>query len=152
MYCSNCGTKNYDDAVYCKKCGSLIGSSKEESPKENMKNVGKKSVFYFYSKVWKNFAKFNGRAGIKEYWSFTLLNLIPAVLFGFFGGSISNEDPSLIESLFNLAILIPSLAVGVRRMHDADKSGWFLFLPLVNLYFLVKTGSKGNNRFGSAPE
>ena len=104
----------------------------------------------WYLRVLKNYATIKGRARRKEYWMFVLLNLIIGFVLGFieviFGG------PGLISNLYNLAVMIPSVAVGIRRMHGTDHSGWFLLIPFYNLYLAVIPGQEGNNRFGSDPK
>jgi uncharacterized membrane protein YhaH (DUF805 family) len=66
---------------------------------------------------------------------------------------------SAVHSLFTLVILLPSIAVGVRRLHDIDKSGWWLligFVPILGMIvliiFAVRPGTEGPNRFGPAPQ
>jgi uncharacterized membrane protein YhaH (DUF805 family) len=51
-----------------------------------------------------------------------------------------------------LAVLIPSIAVGVRRMHDVGKSGWFLLIPIYNLILALSEGEKGDNKYGPDPK
>ena len=60
--------------------------------------------------------------------------------------------PNIPYYIYALAVLTPALAVGVRRMHDTDHSGWWLLFPLVNLLFAVRAGQRGGNRFGSDPK
>ncbi|ULT28415.1 DUF805 domain-containing protein [Sphingobacterium sp. E70] len=104
-----------------------------------------------------NYANFNGRARRKEYWMFFLANVIIGVVFGILGQIASLF--SYISYLVSLALLIPGIAaVGVRRLHDTNKSGWFLLLgliPLVNLYLIylmVIEGDKGPNQYGPDPK
>ena len=120
----------------------------------------------------KRYADFSGRSRRKEYWMFVLLIVIVAIVFGMFtGGFAAMMDPtgvaadgamgagSIIMILFYLAILIPAIAVQVRRFHDQDKSGWFVllgFIPFVGgiivLVFMCLEGTKGENRFGPDPK
>ena len=112
----------------------------------------------WYLKVLKKYAVFEGRARRKEYWFFTLFNfifmvlslLIGFVLFDFF---------FILVSIYILAIMIPGLAVSVRRLHDTDRSGWFyliIMIPLVGyiiyLVFMVEDGTPGENRYGPNPK
>ena len=83
----------------------------------------------YYLDVLKNhYADFNGRARRKEYWMFTLGNLIVAVVIGVVAGLIKFP---LLVSLYGLAVLVPGLAVCVRRLHDIGKSGWWVLIGLV---------------------
>ena len=56
-----------------------------------------------------------------------------------------------LANLYSLAVLVPSIAVGVRRMHDVGKSGWFLLIPIYNLILAVTEGEKGENEYGQEP-
>ena len=105
----------------------------------------------WYIKVLKNYAVFTGRARRKEYWMFFLFNIIVAVILGVIQG-ISGIQSSLLVNIYQLAILVPSIAVGVRRMHDTDHSGWWLLLPIVNLVFALMPGTPGPNTFGPDPK
>ena len=104
----------------------------------------------WYLKVLKNYAVFDGRARRREYWMFVLFNLIVAFVIGFITALL--RLPPMIGSLYSLAVLIPSIAVGVRRMHDTDHSGWFLLIPLYNLILAVREGQQSPNRFGLDPK
>lgn len=120
----------------------------------------------WYIKVLKKYAVFEGRAQRKEYWMFTLVNIIIIVILGiiegmFHGGFnvMPNVDVNILAGIYNLAILIPSIAVAVRRLHDTDKSGWWMllmFIPLIGmlllLFFMIKDGQKESNRFGPNPK
>ena len=75
-----------------------------------------------------------------------------------FGGMVGGQQISVLGALFSLAMFLPSLAAGVRRLHDLDKSGWWYLLvlipiigALVLLYFFVQKGTAGANRFGPPP-
>jgi uncharacterized membrane protein YhaH (DUF805 family) len=103
----------------------------------------------YYFKVLQNYATFNGRARRKEYWMFGLFNMIFAFVFEFVCGLIGAPD---LASLYTLAILLPSIAVGVRRMHDVGKSGWFLLIPIYNFILAVTEGEKGENQYGQDPK
>lgn len=109
----------------------------------------------WYLQVLKKYAVFSGRARRKEYWMFFLFNLIITFVLGFIEGIVGialESDQSVLAGIYQLAILIPSIAVGIRRMHDTDRSGWWLLVPIVNLIFAVGDGTQGDNRFGSDPK
>ena len=109
----------------------------------------------WYLGVLKKYATFDGRARRMEYWMFVLINLIVTFLIGFADGALhisGTPGRSMIANLYQLAVLIPTIAVGVRRMHDTDHSGWWLLIPLVNLFFAVSDGTQGSNRFGPDPK
>lgn len=104
----------------------------------------------WYLDVLKKYAVFSGRARRKEYWMFLLITVMIAVLLGVLEGMLGL--PGVISWIYQLAMLIPSLAVGVRRMHDTNHSGWWLLLPIVNLVFAVTGGQRADNRFGPDPK
>ena len=109
----------------------------------------------WYLEVLKKYAVFSGRATRKEYWMFVLFNIIIAFVLGLIEGiaGIAPESgESVLVSIYQLAILTPTIAVGVRRMHDTDHSGWWLIFPVVNLVLAVREGQQGDNRFGRDPE
>ena len=111
----------------------------------------------WYLKVLKQYADFNGRARRKEYWMFVLFNTI----FAFLAISIDNlaGTNGLFYLLYGLAVFVPGLAVGVRRLHDVGKSGWMLFIALIPiigsiwLIVLMATDSNvGGNEYGQNPK
>ncbi|KGO89221.1 DUF805 domain-containing protein [Flavobacterium suncheonense] len=104
----------------------------------------------YYFDVLKKYAQFSGRARRKEYWMFFLFNMI--IVYGLiFLGTVS-EYFLIAYGIYALGVLLPSLAVGVRRMHDVGKSGWFLLIPIYSLILAVTEGEKGNNRYGKDPK
>ncbi|HNB13153.1 MAG TPA: DUF805 domain-containing protein [Saprospiraceae bacterium] len=103
----------------------------------------------YYLKVLQNYATFSGRARRSEYWYFFLINVIISFILGFVGGVMGT---SILSNIYVLAVLIPGIAVGVRRMHDVDKSGWFLLIPIYNLILACTEGTKGENEYGADPK
>lgn len=99
--------------------------------------------------ITKNYTNFEGRARRREYWGFALVNFGIGVVIGIIDGLLKTQYLGLV---FNLAVLLPSIAVGVRRMHDVGKSGWFLLIPFYNLYLAVTPGDTGSNEYGSDPK
>ncbi len=112
-------------------------------------------VLDWYLAPWKKYAVFTGRARRKEFWLFNLGNLIIALVLilseGLFGIA-AETDESVLAALFQLAILVPSLAVAVRRMHDIDCSGWMGFVPLFNLFLCVCEWNSWRESFRSRSE
>jgi uncharacterized membrane protein YhaH (DUF805 family) len=94
--------------------------------------------------VLERYTTFEGRANRPEFWYFVLASLIISVILDLFG--------SMLSSIYSLAVLLPSVAVGIRRMHDIDRSGWWILFPLYNIYLAAQEGTKGANRFGPAPD
>ena len=110
-----------------------------------------------YLATLKKYADFSGRARRTEYWLFVLFSMVIAMVLGVVDYVLGS--PGIVGLLFALAILIPSIAVGVRRLHDTDRSGWWLliaFIPIIGtialLVFLLLDSNPGENRFGSSPK
>lgn len=93
---------------------------------------------------------FSGRSRRKEFWMFYLISTIISIAFGVLDGVY--RTPGTFNNVYTLVILIPTLAVGVRRLHDTDRSGWWILLPIVNLIFLAQDSQEGENRFGTNPK
>lgn len=119
----------------------------------------------YYKDVIKRYAEFSGRARRKEYWMFVLLNVIISIIISIIDKaagwniSLSSGEIGVLSLIYSLFIIIPSLAVSVRRMHDIDKSGWtllFVLIPVVGSIILLvlhcKAGTAGENRYGSDPK
>ena len=111
----------------------------------------------WYFEVLKKYAVFSGRARRKEYWMFFLFNIIIIFVLSFIEG-IAGRDESVLALLYILAILLPNLAVTVRRLHDTGKSAWWLLLgivPLIGLVLLVfmaQDSQAGGNQYGPNPK
>ncbi|HEY8401410.1 MAG TPA: DUF805 domain-containing protein [Cytophagaceae bacterium] len=104
---------------------------------------------HYYLKVLKNYFEFNGRARRSEYWYFFLFNFIIAFVLGFLDGFMGL---GFLANIYQLFILIPAIAVAVRRMHDVGKSGWYCLIPIYNLVLAVTEGDKGPNKYGPDPK
>ncbi|OGK05258.1 MAG: hypothetical protein A2W80_07015 [Candidatus Riflebacteria bacterium GWC2_50_8] len=108
-----------------------------------------------YMQPWMKFAAFEGRASRREYWTFVLINIAISIAISIMAKVVGII--SIFGILFSLAVLIPSIAVGIRRLHDSGKSGWFLLIALIPvlgwfavIYFMVQE-SDGNNAYGAPP-
>jgi uncharacterized membrane protein YhaH (DUF805 family) len=111
----------------------------------------------------KNYAIFSGRSRRKEYWFFVLFVVVISIVINMIDGLIGTYESSagigLLSGIFSLAILIPSIAVSVRRLHDIDRSGWWVLISLVPLIgavvllvFHLQDSTPGRNRYGSNPK
>jgi uncharacterized membrane protein YhaH (DUF805 family) len=103
--------------------------------------------------VLRNYATFSGRAPRSELWWFSLFTLLLGLACNIVDAGLGTHD--VIRRLVSLAMLLPSIAVGVRRLHDIDRSGWWSLLalvPLVGWVVLIvwycTRGTPGANRFG----
>ncbi|MGZ6826370.1 MAG: DUF805 domain-containing protein [Mycobacteriales bacterium] len=103
-----------------------------------------------------NYAGFSGRARRSEYWFWALALLVAGIVVGIVDAAIGSP---VLGYLLDLAVLVPSLAVGVRRLHDTGKSGWWLLIGLVPLagaivllVFFVTDSYPGDNQYGPSPK
>ena len=111
----------------------------------------------------KKYAVFAGRAQRAEYWYFILIYVIIALALNYLDRALgltgTGGDTGILTTLFGLAMLLPTLAVGARRLHDTGRSAWWLLLALVPLIgsivllvFFVLDSQPGDNRYGPNPK
>ncbi len=111
----------------------------------------------------KKYAVFSGRSRRKEYWYFVLfvviISIALSIIDSLLGTHHRESGAGLLSGLFSLAMLIPSIAVSVRRLHDIDRTGWWVLISLVPLVgwrvllvFHVQDGTPGTNRYGPNPK
>ena len=104
-----------------------------------------------YLRCWRKYVDFTGRASLAEFWVFTLVNVVVYAVLAF--GLRSIQLPAILS----FAVFIPSVAVGARRLHDSDRSAWWLLLGLVPIgnlvlpIFMLLAGSPHENRYGPNP-
>ncbi len=103
----------------------------------------------YYMAVLKNYAGFEGRARRSEYWYFFLINLVISAVLNTVGSAIGFE---LLGGIYSLGVLVPSIAVAIRRMHDVGKSGWYCLIPIYNLILAATEGEQGENEYGPDPK
>ena len=117
----------------------------------------------WYLKVLKNYVGFSGRARRKEYWMFVLFNVIFAVAAMILDNVLGLASKELgygpIYGIYALAMILPSLAVAARRLHDIGKSGWWqliALIPIIGVIVLivwyVREGDHGDNAYGPDPK
>lgn len=164
-YCSNCGSELREGSVFCSNCGTSID-------KTVVRNREIRGIFDYYKDALRKYADFSGRASVREYWMFVVGNLI----IGFVGGlgalilafiiGLGTDIYALgflfyiiVVGGYGLYIIIPSISITVRRLHDQDKSGAFYFLtfipyvgPIVILVFMCLQGNTGSNQYGEPTE
>jgi uncharacterized membrane protein YhaH (DUF805 family) len=117
----------------------------------------------WYLGVLQKYVQFSGRARRQEFWMFVLFNFIITVVLSILdsilGLKMGSGGSGLLSGLYGLAVLLPSLAVSVRRLHDTNRSGWWILLglvPIVGIIVLivwyVQDSDPGDNRFGPNPK
>ena len=112
-----------------------------------------------YLGVLRRYAEFGGRARRAEYWQYTLVNIaITSVLLIADALLRKVMGFAFLQMAYGLAVLVPSLAVSIRRLHDTDRSGWWSLIALVPIvglviiYFLAQESAPGTNRYGPNPK
>lgn len=123
----------------------------------------------WYLEALKKYAAIHGRARRKEYWYFVLFNMLFGLLLAAIDSKLGNFSPHFnlislngLSGLYAIAVLLPSLAVTVRRLHDTGRSGWWLailLIPMLNIFsallliaFLTEDSAPGKNRYGANPK
>ncbi len=111
----------------------------------------------WYIKCLKQYADFNGRARRKELWMFVLFNMIVYIVLSVIDGLIFGAN--ILSAIYCLAVMVPGIAVFVRRLHDIGKSGWWYFIsfiPLIGGIWLLilccQDGKPGTNEWGTNPK
>lgn len=152
MYCPNCGKQNPENAKFCLECGAAIQSNTPyPGPMSDRPDTTfTEAVSSCFSKAF----VFKGRASRAEYWWFALFTLLVSMVAGIIDQSAYGE-PATVTAITNLAILFPSLAVNIRRLHDTGHSGWWylIILTIIGIipYFIwmVSKGDDRQNEYGA---
>jgi uncharacterized membrane protein YhaH (DUF805 family) len=118
----------------------------------------------WYLEALKKYAVFSGRSRRREYWYFVLFNIIVTIVLGWIDALLGTSSSyaagaGLLSGIYSLAVLIPTLAVTVRRLHDIDRSGWWILIGLVPLIgaivllvFALLDSTPGDNQYGPNPK
>lgn len=159
MFCKNCGEENLDSANFCKSCGGSIGVANQNAYTNNYETTlggNQKSPWDFYLACFRKYATFTGRAQRAEYWYFALFNSIIYLILFFISSAYLIQ---ILCIVFYLAMMIPGLAVAVRRLHDVGKGGWMILISLIPLIgsiwlliLMVTDSNPGNNQYGPNPK
>jgi uncharacterized membrane protein YhaH (DUF805 family) len=150
VFCSGCGRSLHMTAVTCPQCGAPQGPIGLPGQGDGIPRTFARSISLCLSK----YANFQGRAPRPEYWWFILFVALVNACFSALAAGLASDGVRLVGGLVALAFSVPSMAVGVRRLHDVDRSGWWLLIglvPLIGFVLLVwacSRGTRGDNRFG----
>ncbi|MEY3480675.1 MAG: hypothetical protein RIQ71_1450 [Verrucomicrobiota bacterium] len=116
----------------------------------------------WYLDAWKNYATFQGRAPRKAFWMFLLFNIIAIVALTVVEGLIGLRGEGgygILSGLYSLAVILPALALAVRRLHDTGRSGWWILIGLVPaiggiilIVFYALDSQPGTNQYGPNPK
>lgn len=168
IFCRQCGNQVSDQAAACPKCGAVISSPQQVLGNTN--NKASLNGYQYFIKCWQQYADFDGRARRKEYWYFILFHLIfyyaatfiGGAIIGFILGAQGYDSYTIMQSgaqwgqiaggIYIIAALLPGIAVGIRRMHDIGKSGWFMLIPIYNLILACTDSEPDTNEYGENPK
>jgi uncharacterized membrane protein YhaH (DUF805 family) len=127
-----------------------------QQPPGNSSGARKEDDMNWYLEVLKKYAVFSGRARRKEYWYFVLFNLIIVIILSIIDQVIGS---AVLSTIYSLGVLIPSIAVAIRRLHDTNRTGWWLLIWLIPIIgwivfiiFMVLDSQKGENQYGPNPK
>jgi len=120
-------------------------------------------IEWYKKVVFENYANFKGRARRSEYWYFILGNFIATIIAiiidNIIGITFAGTPYGYLYFIYMLAVLLPNLAVSVRRLHDVNKSGWFILIgiiPIIGAIWLLvlfcTEGDRGTNQYGADPK
>lgn len=116
---------------------------------------------HWYLHVLRNYANFTGRSRRSEYWNFVLWSIIVTVVLATCDwalGKVTGSPTGFLRWIYAIAVFVPSLSVAVRRLHDTNRSGWWVLLAIVPLaglvliWFLAQDSDGGANRYGQNPK
>jgi uncharacterized membrane protein YhaH (DUF805 family) len=113
----------------------------------------------WYLDVLRNYAEFSGRARRKEYWMFVLINAVVVIVLGLIDRVLFGANTPVLSGLYSLGVLIPTLAVTFRRLHDTGRSAWWLLIGLIPLIggivllvFYLLDSDPEPNAYGPSPK
>lgn len=122
-----------------------------------MNNFVKEAWDYYVNALKNNYANFTGRIRRREYWMFILVHVVIMIVLSILEEMVDMRD--IFTGIYGLALIIPSLAMGARRLHDIGKSGWWLLISIVPLVgaivliiFAARDSQPGANEYGPNPK
>lgn len=151
MFCPECGKENPEGTKFCGSCGADIDKFAAPNQAATPAIVAGESMTFgkSISTCLSKYVDFNGRASRPEYWWFYLFTVLLS------WGAMIVDSSQMLSGLVSIAVLLPSLAAGARRLHDTNRSGWWLLISLsvIGLIpLIIWLASKGNeqaNDYGS---
>ena len=163
MKCPQCGIDNPEGGLFCGGCGTSLSASTVGGFDGASLELPRVSFIDAIKLGFRNYFMFTGRSTRAEYWWWALFILLADVILTVYDnivGTSFSPDNGLFTSLFGLGVLIPSLALGVRRLHDINRTGWwqlmwlgsFLIIPaIVLIVWAIRQGDASPNKYGLDP-
>ena len=160
MKCATCGRENTDTAKFCGGCGTALIPVEAGSQPLDAAQLPMMPFSTAVETCFHRYFDFKGRATRAEYWWFSLFLVLGAIVASGADAFVLGNPfgtTGLIEGVFHLGTFLPSLAVGARRLHDINKSAWWLLLsftivgiiPLI--IWAIRQGDAGENQYGADP-
>lgn len=154
--------KIQEDKTHIETQSQKVNAEKARDEKNKKREIIYESLNFFDAiKIClSKYADFSGRARRKEYWYFTLFLWVTSFLLGFiegYAGAFPYTQQSVFANIFGLAVLIPALSNTARRLHDVNRSGWWMLIPLTFIglipfyYWMFKKSDPEKNNFGENP-
>jgi uncharacterized membrane protein YhaH (DUF805 family) len=167
LNCPSCGgpTRNNQD-ITCQECGEIYSLAEDKCPKcacpspfmerQKEESTIESMFFYWYIRSLRKYTEFSGRATRKEYWMFFLFNFLFLLIANIIDAYLGNNG--FLAVLYMLAVLSPSIAITIRRLHDVGRSGWLILLSIIPIVgsiclivLLCLRGIEGENKYGQDP-
>ncbi|TCF96475.1 hypothetical protein BZM26_37480 [Paraburkholderia strydomiana] len=143
VFCQRCAKPICKTALACPGCGTTQQAVAASGPRSEQ-------PFTYYVDVLGQYAVFSGRAGRNEFWYFTLFNAGIYIVLSSASAALGASD--ILGFIFSLAVVLPSISVSIRRLHDTGRSGWWVLLIIVNIIFFAQEGDLGENEYGADPK
>lgn len=159
MKCTGCGSDNPENAQFCGGCGVSLSASTPTAVGIDAAEVPMVDFGTAVKLGFQRYADFSGRSTRAECWWWILFSsVVGAALFIADTLTGNSSLGGLLDTLFTLATIIPSLALGARRLHDINRTGWWLLLSfvlvigwIVLIVWTIERGDKGPNKYGPDP-
>ena len=141
MKCTKCGKEILNDSFFCEYCGTKVQNVSQSVDNDASVSFGQ-AVKICLTK----YAVFTGRARRSEYWWFVLFNTILSFIANFLDAYM--QTGSIFSIIVALALILPGIGVAVRRCHDTNNSGWWILVPIYNLFIVLRPSTPGVNDYG----
>ncbi len=158
VYCKKCGMYFAEDVNFCLNCGENLNEFETQA---NKKFIRAREMSFEDAVVlfWKGCFDFKGRSRRREFWYAAICNWLIALAISLLGAITIRQLASVMELMFTAMVVLPNMAVAIRRMHDIGKSGLVLlvsFIPIIGpiwlLILLAKDSDRETNIYGESPK